>query len=289
MDDLKDKVAVITGAASGIGRAMADAFAQQGMRLVLADITEDALNTAVEELRRAGVDCLSSVVDVSKAEQVEALAELAFDTYGSVNVLCNNAGVSTIGRQWEQTHDDWEWVLSVDLWGPINGIRSFVPRMLAAGQPGHIVNTASLGGLMLAPLVGPYSAAKHAVVGISRGLRAELGGTGIDVSVICPAEVRTGMVTGIRERVAATKDNVPDEIAGILDVLESSLRTSLEPAAVGELVVNAIQTNTFWIMPNVANYLPLLEADFKEMAASIEAGPKAAHLVGDYWPQNTES
>src|SRR5437588_695484 len=129
MDDLKDKVAVVTGAASGIGRAMAAAFARQGMRLVLADVAQDTLNTAAVELRRDGADCLSSVVDVSSAEQVDSLAALAFSSYGAVNVLCNNAGVSTIGRQWEQSRDDWNWVLAVDLWGPINGIRAFVPQM----------------------------------------------------------------------------------------------------------------------------------------------------------------
>lgn len=283
MDDLTNKVAVITGAASGIGCAMAGAFARQGMRLVLADVAEEALNTAAEQLRRGGADCLSSVVDVSSAEQVDALADLAFDNYGGVNVLCNNAGVTTIGRQWELTHDDWNWVLGVDLWGPINGIRAFVPRMIASGQPGHIVNTASLGGLIAAPLVGPYSAAKHAVVGISRGLRAELAGTDIAVSVICPGEVRTGMVAGMRQRVAATRTEVPQEISAILDFMDSGLRNSLDPAAVAELVVDSIRTERFWIMPNVGAYLPRLDDDFKDLTAGVAAGPSGAHFDGSYW------
>lgn len=287
MDDLSNKVAVITGAASGIGRAMADAFAQHGMRLVLADVSKHALETAAEELRRGGAECVSSVVDVSKPVQVDGLADFAFDTYGAVNVVCNNAGVVTMGRQWEQTLDDWNWVLGVDLWGPINGVRAFVPRMLAAQQPSHIVNTASLAGLMGAPLSGPYCAAKHAVVGISRGLRAELAGTNINVSVMCPGEIRTPIMTGVRQRVAQTMADVPDEIQATLDFLDSNLQASLDPAAVGELVVNAIRSNAFWIMPNAANHFPIVEADFQELSEGVSAGPSAAPFAGSYFSSAT--
>jgi NAD(P)-dependent dehydrogenase (short-subunit alcohol dehydrogenase family) len=192
-----------------------------------------------------------------------------------------------MGRQWEQTLDDWNWVLGVDLWGPINGIRAFVPRMLAARQPGHIVNTASLAGLMAAPLTGPYCAAKHAVVGISRSLRAELSDTDIDVSVMCPGEIRTPIMTGLRQRVAKTLTEVPDEIQATLDFLDSNLQASLDPAVVGELVVTAIRNNTFWIMPNAANHFPLVEADFQELSAAVSAGPSTASFTPSYFASAT--
>ena len=170
--------AVVTGAASGIGRALARAFGAEGMKVVLGDVNEPLLKEAADELTSKGVECVALAVDVSDAAAVERLAEQAIDRFGSVGVVCNNAGVSTIGKQWEIGIDDWDWVIGVCLRGVVNGVRSFVPRMLAHAGPAHVVITASMGGLLTSPFLGPYAAAKHAVVGLSKGLRAELAGTG---------------------------------------------------------------------------------------------------------------
>ncbi|MDV8071389.1 SDR family NAD(P)-dependent oxidoreductase [Rhodococcus sp. IEGM 1366] len=271
MDNLNGKVAVVTGAASGIGRAMASVFGAAGMRVVLSDIAKDAVEAAAAELRADGVDCIAQVTDVADFDAVDALAQKSFETYGGVNVLCSNAGVSSIGKQWEISTDDWTWVMGADLWGPINGVRAFLPRMLDSNEPGHIVNTASLGGLMGSPFVGPYSVAKHGVVGLSRGLRLELGNTNINVSVLCPGQIATGIVPKMRERIADTNTDLSDDLNGVLDYLDTSLANSMDPLAVGEMVKAAILNNTFYILPNSAEIIEVIKADFEELIASVPA------------------
>jgi NAD(P)-dependent dehydrogenase (short-subunit alcohol dehydrogenase family) len=165
MDTLESKVAVITGAASRIGLGMARELGHEGMRVVLSDVSEECLNNAVADLRSEGIECIGQIADVRSVEAVEALARAAVDTYGQVHVLCNNAGVGVFGRQWELSEQDWAWAIDICLWGVINGVRVFVPKMLASGTQCHVVNTASMGGLLSAPFVGPYATAKHAVVG----------------------------------------------------------------------------------------------------------------------------
>ena len=203
MRELKGKVAVVTGAASGIGRAMAERFAREGMKLVLADVEEAALAGAHAALIGAGAEAIAVRTDVSKWEQVEALAARAFEAYGAAHVLCNNAGVAAGGVCWEVPHADWEWVLGVNQWGVIHGIRAFVPRMLAQGQ-GHVVNTASVAGLVTAPGMGTYCATKHAVVAISECLHLDLAVTGnsskVQVSGLCPAWVKTNIADSERNR-----------------------------------------------------------------------------------------
>lgn len=270
MEDFTGKVAVVTGAASGIGRALATTFGTLDMKVVVADVAKEALEETADLLRQDAVRCITHPTDVSSADDVDRLAQRAFDEYGEVHVLCNNAGVSTIGRQWELTLDDWTWVLGADLWGPINGVRSFVPRMLASGQPGHVVNTASMGGLMSGPLVGPYSVAKHGVVGLSKGLRAELHDTGINVSVLCPGEVRTGIVPGMRKRIHSTGAELPEDVKLTMEFLDASLKASMEPSAVADMVVDAITDNAFWILPNSSHYRPILSTEFDEMTNSIK-------------------
>src|ERR1700742_4151058 len=200
MDTLESKVAVITGAASGIGLGMAREFGHEGMRVVLSDVSEERLNSAVTDLQSEGIHCIGQVADVRSVEAVEALARAAVDTYGPVHVVCNNAGVGVFGRQWELSEQDWALAIDVCLWGVINGVRVFVPKMLASEAQCHVVNTASMGGLLSAPFVGPYAAAKHAVVGLSKSLRVELGGTNVGVTVVCPGHVRTNLARTMRRQ-----------------------------------------------------------------------------------------
>ena len=270
METLESKVAVITGAASGIGLGMAREFGHQGMRVVLSDVSQDALKTAVAELQSDGTECFGQITDVRSAADVEALAQAAVDAYGQVHVICNNAGVVPFGRQWELSEQDWAWAIDVCLWGVINGVRAFVPRMLASAEPCHVVNTASMGGLLSAPFIGPYAAAKHGVVGLSKSLRVELGGTNVGVTVVCPGHVRTNLARTMRRQ----PDGQPRVVSTDLDDFRNFLEAgeqgedSMDPAVVGKLVVHAIQTNQFWLLPNAAPQLPILEQDFEEMRSN---------------------
>ncbi|BCZ21965.1 SDR family NAD(P)-dependent oxidoreductase [Mycobacterium senriense] len=270
METLESKVAVVTGAASGIGLGMARAFGHQGMRVVLSDVSEDGLNKAFTDLRSEGIECIGQIADVRSLEAVEALARAALDTYGQIHVVCNNAGVGVFGRQWELSEQDWALAVDVCLWGVINGVRVFVPRMLASGLPCHVVNTASMGGLLSAPFVGPYAAAKHGVVGLSKSLRVELGGTNIGVTVVCPGNVRTNVARAMREQREGQRRGGDADLDDFLGFLESGLEddSAMDPAEVGKLVVQAIKANQFWLLANGAPQLPLVEADFEEMRSS---------------------
>ncbi|HEX9888733.1 MAG TPA: SDR family NAD(P)-dependent oxidoreductase, partial [Nitriliruptorales bacterium] len=202
MDLLEGRTAVVTGAANGIGLATAHRLARVGMGVVLADIDRPRLEQATAELRTAGHQVLAVPTDVSDASQVDALAGAAWDTFGAVHLLCNNAGVGWTGPLWTATPNDWAWVLGVNLDGTIRGIRSFVPRMLEEGAPGHIVNLSSMAGLAAPPGLGPYAASKHAVVGLSESLAHDLQGVGapISVTVICPGVVATDIANAERHR-----------------------------------------------------------------------------------------
>ena len=173
MQDLKGKVAVVTGAASGIGNAMATRFADEGMKVVLADIEEGPLADAEKRLADGGAAVLAVPTDVTKAAQVDALADQTFGAFGTAHIVCNNAGVATGGPMWTLTERDWAWVMGVNLWGVIHGVRAFVPRLVEQGE-GHVVNTASIAGLTSAPMMGPYNVTKHAVVTLSETLQQEL-------------------------------------------------------------------------------------------------------------------
>ena len=267
MDTLESKVAVITGAASGIGLGIARAFGHEGMRVVLSDVSDERLNEAVTDLQAEGIDCFGQIADVRSVEAVEALARAAVDTYGPVHVVCNNAGVGVFGRQWELSEQDWALAIDVCLWGVINGVRVFVPKMLASEAQCHVVNTASMGGLLSAPFVGPYAAAKHAVVGLSKSLRVELGGTNVGVTLVCPGNVRTNVARAMREQRDGQRRGGSADLDDFLNFLESGLQdeSAMDPADVGKLVVQAIKTDQFWLLPNGARQLPLVEADFEEM------------------------
>jgi NAD(P)-dependent dehydrogenase (short-subunit alcohol dehydrogenase family) len=268
MDDLASKVAVIAGGSSGIGLALAKAFAAERMRVVIASEDPHQLRTAVEELTAAGAECIGEVVDVSDPAVVEHLKDVTVERFGGVHVICNNAGVSAMGRQWELSLEDWKWVLGVCLGGVVNGIRSFLPHMLASGEPGHVVNTASMGGLLTSPFVGPYAAAKHAVVGLSKGLRAELADSAIGVTVVCPGMVDTPIVKRMRDHMQEVGHQPRADVSVMLDYMQSGVSAGMTPDAAALSIVAAVKANRFWVLPNGSELLPMVQADFDEMLAS---------------------
>src|SRR6185369_5485033 len=195
MKEFHAKVAVSTRRASGIGRAMAERFAAAGMNIVLADVESAALEKAAAEITATGAATLAVRTDVSKGAEVEALANAAVDRFGKVHIVCNNAGVALSAPCWTHTTADWEWVLGVNLWGVIHGIRVFLPILVEQQTPAHIVNTASLMGLLTGPYAAAYKASKHAVVALSEVLHADLAerGAQVKVTVLCPAFVNTAI------------------------------------------------------------------------------------------------
>jgi NAD(P)-dependent dehydrogenase (short-subunit alcohol dehydrogenase family) len=253
MRDLKGKVAVVTGAASGIGRAMAERFGREGMKIVLADVEEKALMETRDAFLKAGVEAIAMIVDVSRPEQVEALAHRAFDKFGATHVVCNNAGIGVGGFTWELSQADWEWVLGVNLWGVVHGIRAFVPRMLAQGQ-GHVVNTASIAGLLSAPGMAPYCASKHAVVAISECLHHDLNllaGGKVKVSVVCPAWVKTRIADSERNRPASAprRSGSPAAQAQVLEgLVRQAVAGGIPPEEVAEQVLQAVLNDRFWVL-----------------------------------------
>jgi len=211
--EFKDKVAVITGAASGIGRGIARRCAQEGMKVVLADIEEKALTQTAREMKAGGASVLAVLTDVSKASDVEVLGQKTLDAFGAVHLLCNNAGVGTGATIWESTLADWEWVIGVNLWGVIHGIRVFVPIMLEQDTECHIVNTASVLGLISSPYMGTYKVTKHGIVTLSETLYQELAlrGAKIRVSVLCPMWVNTQLMEAERNRPAELRNDPAEE------------------------------------------------------------------------------
>jgi NAD(P)-dependent dehydrogenase (short-subunit alcohol dehydrogenase family) len=256
MKELHGKVAVVTGAASGIGRAMAGRFVAEGMKLVVADVEHNALELAAAELRAAGGQVTAVQTNVARADEVEKLAHETFDSFGAAHVLCNNAGVYLRARAWEYSLADWEWVLGVDLFGVIHGIRSFVPRMLAQDTECHIVNTASVAGLVALPAMAAYTVAKHGVAALSETLRDDLQDRGarIGVSVLCPGGVQTQIASSERNRLPEFQRSTED-VAGAPDVahelpaaVESALARNIVPTEVADHVVAAIREDRFYVL-----------------------------------------
>jgi NAD(P)-dependent dehydrogenase (short-subunit alcohol dehydrogenase family) len=254
MQQIDGRVAVITGGASGIGLAMARTFGANGMKIVIGDIEKIALDAAVAELTAAGIDALGVGTDVTDPAQMEALAEAAIDAFGAVHVFCNNAGVGGGGLSWEAPLSTWEWVIGVDLWGVIHGIRTFVPILLQQPE-GHIVNTASVAGLVAAPFMGPYNASKHAVVALSETLYHELAlqAAKVHVSVLCPGWVNTRIAESERNRPASlsegprtTEEEQQREV--MQGMLQSMLETGMSPDTVAGRVLDAIRAEQFWIL-----------------------------------------
>jgi NAD(P)-dependent dehydrogenase (short-subunit alcohol dehydrogenase family) len=243
VDSLRDRVAVVTGGGSGIGRALVEVFAREGARVVVADIDEAAATTVAERVRGHGGVAIAQRTDVTDLAQVEALAERAFAELGGVDVLCNNAGVVTWGGIEQATHRDWQWVLGVNLWGVIHGIEAFVPRMIAAGRRGHIVNTASMAGLVATRGLGVYNTSKYAVVGLSETLVKDLAPHGIGVSVLCPLGVATQIRDAERNRPAHLRNERGAETAPV--ALDGS---TLAPEPVAEMVLSAIVENRLYVI-----------------------------------------
>ena len=245
---LESKVAVVTGAASGIGRATATLLAREGMRVVVADIDTSGLGAVADELTAAGHDVVAVPTDVSSQKAIEALRDAALDTYGAVHVVHNNAGVVASGLAEEISLDLWNWVLDVDLWSVIHGARTFAPLLKAQGE-GHIVNTASTAGLQANPGIGPYNVAKFGVVALSETLRLEFAGTGVGVSVLCPGPVNTRIVDAERNLpagVQASTGSVADRFrAGAGALLADQ---GLDPADVAAMVLDGIRNDRFWIL-----------------------------------------
>lgn len=253
MTSIEGKVAVVTGAASGIGFAMAKRFAAEGAKVVLADIEADALESAATDLRSTGAEVFAVRTDVSKLADVHALAAKAVEHFGKVHIVCNNAGVATAGLLAESTIRDWEWVVGVNLWGVIYGVNTFLPILLKQGEECHIVNTASVAGLITGPGMGIYCTTKHAVVALSEALRHEmqLMGTRVGVSVLCPAWVNTKIVDSGRNRPAHLENERP-ELSPIAEMLREHTRqvvnSGVSPDTIAEHVADAIRQDAFYIL-----------------------------------------
>lgn len=260
MDSLEGRCAVVTGAASGIGKAMAERFVDDGMKVVLADVEQEPLAVVEKELRERGGEVASVRADVSDVEQVQQIAAVAAEAFGNVHVLCNNAGVGAGGPMSELKTEDWAWVLGVNLWGVIHGITTFLPGMLAHGEPAHVVNTASVAGLLTTPMMGPYNASKFAVVAISETLHHEMrmANTNVDVSVLCPGWVNTKIHQSSRNR-PADLGGGGDPASEPLSLISQIIESGLSPADVAIAVRDAIRNERFWITTH------------PEMLAGVEA------------------
>lgn len=255
MDELNGKVAVVTGASSGIGRALAVALAAEGMQLALADVEVAPLEDTAEMVRDHGVGTLVVPTDVSDPTEVEALAERTVGEFGALHLACNNAGVSAGGLGWEIDLETWNWVLGVNFYGVLNGVRSFLPRIFDSGG-GHVVNTASMAGLTSPPGMSPYNVSKHAVVTLTESLAQELAMTHpeVGVSVLCPGWVRTRIHEADRNRPTNPADAIdeaadaPEALAAMREMVEGFINGGLDPAAVAAHVVEAVKANRTYIL-----------------------------------------
>jgi NAD(P)-dependent dehydrogenase (short-subunit alcohol dehydrogenase family) len=263
MQQLQARVAVITGAASGIGLAMAECFARAGMKLVLADIETAALQRALAQVQAQDAQAIAVTVDVADAASVERLADAAYGAFGAVHLLCNNAGVTApalLQPTWENSLQDWHWVMAVNLMGVVHGVRCFVPRMLAGGEEGHIVNTASVAGLLTGS--GPYFASKHGVACLTEGLYKDLKtmGAKLSASVLCPGVIRTAILDAERNRPA--QFGGPTDLSGLSPASQhwangfrAAIEAGIDPAVVADAVAEAIVHDRYYIIPAQPEYL----------------------------------
>jgi NAD(P)-dependent dehydrogenase (short-subunit alcohol dehydrogenase family) len=280
MEDLRGRTAVVTGGASGIGLALAQRFLEQGMNVVVADVEAAALDEAVGRLERSG-PVLGVPTDVSDRDQVFALASAAREAFGPVSVLCNNAGVggASAGAAWERDPRDWEWIVGVNLWGVVHGVQAFVPDMVERDE-GHVVNTASMAGLVMGGILSPYTTTKHAVVGLSKSMYSDLRmrGSHVGVTVLCPGWVRTRI--GESARNWPRRLGPPPEPRSGIDLLASGpgaqlIAGGMDPAEVAALVLGAVREQRFWLLPNAEEMLPGLRQQTDGMLAGTnpDIGP----------------
>jgi NAD(P)-dependent dehydrogenase (short-subunit alcohol dehydrogenase family) len=261
MQELRERVAVVTGAASGIGRALCERFAREGMKVVLADVDLPGLAEVERGLTENGARTLVVPTDVTRADAVSGLAERTLDAFGAVHVVCNNAGVFAAGPSWQAPLSDYEFVLGVNVWGVIHGIRTFVPILLEGGEEGHVVNTASMAALTAMPLSAAYSMSKHAVLALSETLYLELRGRGarIGVSALCPEAVATGIGRSERVRPDHLRRKAGEAEAPEFTLVETAIRDviagGLAPERIAERVVRAIREDRFYVLPDEGPWL----------------------------------
>lgn len=270
MQEFQGRVAVVTGGASGIGLGMSRALAKRGMKLVVADLNESAIDETVGALKAQGADATGLRCDVAKLDQVEALAEHALTTYGGVHVVCNNAGVGIPTSARNMKLDDWEWIINVDLWGPIYGVKVFLPLIEEQGE-GHINATASMAGLISSPMMGAYNVAKHGVVALMAAVERELRvkKSPITASVLCPGPINTNIsFNSVTYRPGKKKPSADGDKAGkVAANIQATLEQGMPPDEVGELVAESIAADKFWILTHprwakaVQNQLDALRED----------------------------
>jgi NAD(P)-dependent dehydrogenase (short-subunit alcohol dehydrogenase family) len=266
--DFAGRVAVVTGGASGIGRALADAFASRSMKVVIADVETSALEQASCELRARGAEVMSVALDVRDREAVGRLAGDVYARYGSAHILCNNAGVGRGGFIHESTLEEWDWVLDVNLRGVVYGLHHFLPRMLKSGEPCHIVNTASIAGLVATAGLGSYNASKYAVVGISETLAGELAGTNVGVSVLCPAWVATRIMDSERNAPEDLRLNIPNALgAALSEEARNMVRQGLAPSDVAERTIRAIENGSLYVLSH-PEFMFAIEERFRQIMNS---------------------
>jgi NAD(P)-dependent dehydrogenase (short-subunit alcohol dehydrogenase family) len=285
MELTRDTVAVVTGAGSGIGLALADSLARRGCRVVLADVQEDTLDAATAQITAHGVDAIAVRTDVSKRDEVEALAATTMERFGAVHVVCNNAGVSGAGDPWFGPIEGWEWTMGVNFWGVVHGVRAFLP-LIAMSGPGHIVNTASILGLL--PAMSPaYDASKHAVVALTEDLyhTVQAAGLPIGVSCLCPGWVRTGILDADRNWPDALGPRPVIDAAGEISrrYVRGAIDEGLQPGQVADLVVDSIASGRYWVLPS-PEFLELAIERFHRIAE--QADPVAPEQIPGLPPRS---
>jgi len=282
MQDLAGKVAFVTGGASGMGLAMVRAFAAAGMKVAVADIEQQALDAVAEAFAGSNAEVLTIRLDVTDRDAMEAAAVATEAAFGKVHVVCNNAGVAVGGSIETMSYADWDWVMKVNVDGVVNGVQAFVKRIIAHGEGGHIVNTASMAGHIGVPGMSVYNTSKFAVVGLSEAIRADLAPHGIGVSVLCPGVVKTKIFESGRNRpeeLAAASDtagavlaaDVPEEARKAR--IEQLLANALDPAIVADMVVEAIQSGEFYIFthPEIKQFTDARAAEMQQSFARWSA------------------
>jgi NAD(P)-dependent dehydrogenase (short-subunit alcohol dehydrogenase family) len=272
MEQFTDRVAVVTGASTGIGRAVARAFADEGMRVVLASQNAERLDDAVTELAANGAPVLGVPTDVSDEAAVQRLADAVVAEFGQVDILVNNAGVFAPGYAWEISRADWEWVVGVNLWGPVHAIRVFLPLLLERPEA-HVVNVSSAGGLMPARVHAPYCTTKHAVVGLSKALRADLAlkGANVGVTLVCPGAVSTAITSQLANTgpggVPRASVALAPEVEAAWDSINAYTDAGIPSDDVGTMVVDAIREDRFWLLPNAEVFFPIFEQELDDLKA----------------------